>query len=377
MKGEQQQTTIGIIAALLLIFLSLVAVPVIPFGFETPKVLLFELITLGIFLSLLFKGVLTISSGLGVGVGVTLLLIFTSVTFHSSETTWFHNPVRMQGLFLQCMFVLWMLSSSSIVDKFSLKYSPLIGLILLVLSGFLLQDPVTGRSIGLIGEPNSFTGMCVLLGIFSLVALKNSKNKKIIFTTIIILVSTAILFSGSRSSLLAGILSLGMFGLIQTQKISVRNVVIVGSIFLFCTLPLPFFSTENPWENRAMIWQTAVASGLESPLTGHGFGNITQALKNTSEQLQNEVRFQHVDSSHNVLLDWWVQGGIIGVSTLLYCTLFSIKTYIRAGSMLELTLLFACLQLMLFNPVSIVILSVFWWCIGRGFIAIRNINILL
>src|SRR5581483_8960777 len=128
----------------------------------------------------------------------------------------------------------------------------------------------------------------------------------------------------------------------------------------------PFIENKGPFENRGEVWKTAFLSGLEAPLVGHGFGNVEKALKETSMRIGNNIRFQYVDSSHNILLDYWTEGGILGLGLLLIFLFLSFREYIQHHEKSLLAPLLGICTVMLFNPVSVVTLVAFWFLIGQG-----------
>ncbi len=138
-------------------------------------------------------------------------------------------------------------------------------------------------------------------------------------------------------------------------------------ILLFTSLFLPLIQKKKIWENRTEIWSTALAAGLERPILGWGFGNVEFALRETSFLLKNNLRFQYVDSSHNLILDYWVQGGIVGVILILYLIFLTFKKFISKKDRLSLGVFFGVLTVLQFNPVSVVTSIHFWWLIGKMF----------
>lgn len=349
-----------------LLFLPLFCLPFLPFGFETPKVLVFEFIAIGLFFYLLFTNTLHLSKSLQIGVTGIVLLIVTTLVFFYSATMWFNNPIRLQGLFLQIVLLLWMITSYS--QKY-IKFSPTLSLLcftLISISGYFFQHPETGRAIGTLGEPNSYGGMTILLGILTLFSWRNKKFRYIVWGVIFCLSFTAVILSASRSALLAFILFVLLF-ILWKKKISLSKITITALIFMSCSLCLPFVVRTNSWEDRSMIWQTALVSGFSSPLVGHGFGNITSALQKGAVTLENHIRFQFVDSSHNIILDWWVQGGLLGVTTLVYFVYTSLRIFIKHMMIEEFMVLLLSLFILLFNPASVVTLAIFWWVIGKSF----------
>lgn len=133
------------------------------------------------------------------------------------------------------------------------------------------------------------------------------------------------------------------------------------------SLFLPFAQNPDWFENRSLIWQTALEAGQASPIIGTGFGNIQNPIHQAALKLGNPVQYQVVDSSHNFLLDFWVQGGLVGVISILFLIGFALAGLKRQNRLVETTALLGMITAMLFNPVSVVNLLAFWWLIGQGF----------
>ena len=174
-----------------------------------------------------------------------------------------------------------------------------------------------------------------------------------------------ILFSGSRSGFIAfGLQSL--FLLLKYFNVSFSKSAAICLALFISSLLLPFMQRQMVFENRADVWRVAFAAGAEKPIFGWGIGNTEKALHDTSVKINNVVRYQKVDSSHNVFLDWWVQGGIIGLGLFLYIVGSTMLQLIRQKETLHVVLLIGIVTVMSFNPVSIVTLIHFWWILGWG-----------
>jgi O-antigen ligase len=90
------------------------------------------------------------------------------------------------------------------------------------------------------------------------------------------------------------------------------------------------------------------------------------AFKQYDQKLYNRLRGYYVDSSHNFILDWWVQGGFIGLGILLLLLFDAFKSFIRKKEKVYIVLLLGIVSVMSFNPMSVVTLVAFWWIVGLG-----------
>lgn len=293
-------------------------------------------------------------------IGGLIILSLLDFVIFPSTTSFFGNQFRLQGIFLLWhLLVFSLLSSRFNLDKVP-KFIYLLSLILVLVTIPFLGGNENGRAVGLMGEPNALAALAIF--IFPFVFFKQKNLVKIIgFISALII----IFLSGSRSGLLA--IFIQFLFIILASKYSLKKGFIVTFIFLLLGLSLPIIEGGGWFENRAVIWQTVVLSGIESPVLGHGFGNIEQALHQTSISLNNMIQYQSVDSSHNIFLDFWVQGGFVGLFLLITILIHVFKNLISKSKTLELTALIGLLTVMSFNPVSVTTLVGFWWVVGQGF----------
>lgn len=292
--------------------------------------------------------------------GLIILSLLGLVIFPSA-TNFFGNQFRLQGIFLLWhLLVFSLLSSRFNLDKVP-KFIYLLSLILILATIPFLGGNENGRAVGLMGEPNALAASAIFILPFVFFKQKN-------FIKIIGVISALIIIflSGSRSGLIAILIQ--FIFLFLTSKYSLKKGFIVSFVLLTLSLSLPIIEGGGWFENRAVIWQTALLTGLESPILGHGFGNIEHALHQTSITLNNMIQYQLVDSSHNIFLDFWVQGGFVGLFLFIVILIQAFKKLISQSKTLELTALIGLLTVMSFNPVSVVTLVGFWWIIGQGFL---------
>ncbi len=326
---------------------------VLPFGsswYEIPKVLL-SLIAIALLAATFFwrggtwKRVYFLHLGI---IGLSLYSLIAQWT----PTTFFGNPFRLQGILTLWALLIWSVVSSQLKRPRKLALLSWVVLIATLIIALIGRTDSAGRAVGSIGEANA-------LGAFTLFILPLTSS---IWAAMPALVT--IFISGSRSALIGLCVSLGIW--LGAKKFSHTLLVLTACCCLLATLFLPFLDTKQDFDFRADIWRTAIEAGKEKTLTGWGIGNTEVGLKAAAEHTQTFLRYQYVDSSHNVFLDWWVQGGIIGL--ILFTTLlgFSITGLIIHKETALLASLFGVLAVMLFNPVSIAVLVSFWWIIGQG-----------
>jgi O-antigen ligase len=319
----------------LLFFLPFIFIPISSLNFEIPKVILGEFLIELLFVILILKNKFPIKLGqkkLLIPIAIIFLL-----TLNPSSSI-FGNEFRKQGIFLLWHLMLFAIISS--VFKFKilnfkyLKYLLIAELIL----GFLIGFTIDGRIVGTIGEPNALASFVVFLFPFS-----GNLTLSIII----------IFLTGSRAGLIAFVIEIIALFLVK-RKFKLNKIVLICATLILFSLLIPFVTkSESIYENRSEIWTTAFVTGFKSPVFGNGFGNI--ALNS------------RVDSSHNIILDYWIQGGIIGLTAFLFLVYFTIKNFLAKKQTIYLISFLGLFTTMLFNPASVVNLIAFWWLIGVSF----------
>lgn len=347
-----------ILVYLLLFILPLIVTPFLNSYFEPPKVIIAEvLIQVMVVLTIIQRRFKFNQKQLFLAAGLSLLSII-QLLFGQKEM-FFGNAFRLQGVFLLWHLLLFSLISSSLKLRLNTKLI-WVPYLLLFSSIWLFGGNEEGRKIGSLGEPNSLAATFIFL--FPLLSSSGSLLFKIPCLIITVIV---IYLSGSYSAFIALILELIFLGLIKF-KLTLKKAFLTCLILILLSMSLPFLQVSRIYENRAEIWQTAFMAGFSSPIIGGGFGNITNTLKETSWKISNNVRFQFVDSSHNIFLDYFVQGGLIGLTILISLLFLSLKSLLEREQKTFLTAFLGLLVMFSFNPLSVVNLIELWWLIGQG-----------
>jgi len=349
----------------LIFFLPLLVLPLGVSFFETPKVILAELLIELLVLLTLFKAKFNLKFLItfpGFAVSIILFLSIIDLIFLKTETTFFGNAFRLQGIFLLWHLLAFaFISSRTELPKKACLFS-LFSLIILALSVYIFGGDINGRAFGTLGEANSLAGAAIFFLPFGL-----TTPKKWVKFSALILVFLIILASGSRTGALGFLILTIFFGLIYIFKLKLPHAFIVALFISIMSLFLPIYAGGGWYENRAEIWYTSLVAGATSPVLGHGFGNMQSALHQTSLILNNNIQYLVVDSAHNIFLDFWIQGGFLGVLALGLLVIYSIRVFLKRNQTLELMILLGLLITLSFNPVSVSLLVGFWWVLGQGF----------
>lgn len=349
----------------LLFFLPLLVVPWLRFPYETPKVIAAEVVIelLALFLILKKDGfnLKKIDRGFLKGLIIIFILSLFHLIFFRTETTFFGNVFRLQGIFLLWHLMIFSLLSSLI--KFKKIPAPLylVSLLGLMISIFIFGVNSAGRPVGSLGEPNALSAAAIFIWPFLYFSEKKYRLVSLFLPVILIFLSQ------SESAILAFLIQILFILLVQYRKLPIKKAILICFSIIICSLILPFIQGGPTFENRSEVWITAAYSGLKSPLIGSGYGNIEKVLPQSAEILKNNLRFQYVDSSHNFFLDWWMQGGIIGLGMLVFMLLRSFRKLAKEARKTELVCLIGIITVMSFNPASVVTILAFWWILGVSF----------
>lgn len=356
----------------LLFVLPHVVVLSLPLAFETPKVIVAQFAIGILFVVWIFSGNKSKDRWFKTPqiwlIGILLILSIAHTLNSASAISVFGNVFRLQGVILFCYLLLFSFMARDFEPRKIPSILYFLSLLGLYGSVFFYGQSGPGRMVGSLGEANALGATAVFLLPFIFF------SKQFIPRAVSVgVVSILIFLSQSKSALLAFFL-LWLFSL-MVHKTKIPLVIAYGIVLivLITSFLYPFVSrisgyekTYLAYENRGDIWQTAFAAGLESPIIGHGF-IIQEVLHETSKKLPNNfIQYQVVDSSHNFLLDYWVQTGAVGVASILGLIGLTIRSLLIRKDTLGLSCLLIVLAVMSFNPVSIVTLLSFWWLIGRG-----------
>lgn len=370
------------ITVFLLFFLPLIVIPLGYSFFEIPKVLIAETLILTVSVYLFLKhshNLFCFKRKFFYLISAIFVLSLIDLLFFRTSVTLFGNIYRLQGV-----FSLWnlLILSLLIAPNTNLKILPK-KLLLIPLGGlfatvFIYGTDVRGKYVGSLGDANSLAATAVFIWPF---VYFRSEHRIVKIVSLLIAITT-IAISGSRTGILA--LALQLIILLGTRifKLNLIKTVSATAILLLFSLLTPFFDQPGMFENRAEIWKTALTNpynqyqngnfSFTALFIGRGFGNIEQVLPQLSVALDNNVRFQYVDSAHNIFLDWWIQGGLIGIIILFWLTHSTIKTYLDHNDQMLTIAFLGILATLLFNPLSFVNLMQFWWLIGFSFNSVKT-----
>lgn len=374
---------IAFLTYLILFLVPLIVIPGISLRFEPPKVLLAEFLIEVLVVYVITTGKFSLKKASKVLVGIVgglFLLSLFHLIISPTQQNLFGNIFRLQGTILFWHFLALVLVTQNTYFKLKERYIYLSAFIAVCLGSLVFGVNRAGRLIGSLGEPNALGAVIILIFPFVFLSLKN------IWVRLSVLISAigVINYSESKSALVALVLELLFLGIIKIFKGKYLVATISCLIILGFSLTLPILERDyflknntDPFnfrlEDRAEIWQIALNTGLHSPIFGSGIDSIQSQIHETAQDLNLNSQYSIIDSSHNLLLDYWIWGGFIGLFLMSTLIVLTLKNLIKQKALLEMIIFIGLLTVLLFNPTTVSILVAFWWIIGRSFAKSENI----
>lgn len=357
-------------SAIILILIFFLPVLVIPFGpsyFEIPKVIFAQILIQALFIHTLFTKpnyLLKLNLSQILVVLFTVIISIYTLLFTNQNINLFGNAFRLQGIVLFWHLILfWLLIKNF---EFNIPtWIKLASIFFLLASLFLFGANGANRVVGSLGEPNSLIGTILFLWPFVWYIKDKNKYLKIVKIFLLPAILWAIYMTSSRSGFLGFLLQIVFLLLIK--KLNTKIATIISILLFLSFLVLPFFDPRSGIiDSRIEIWKTAFQAGLNNPILGYGIGSIQKILNETSWELLNNVRFQTVDSTHNIFLDWFVQAGILGLFLFVWLNLKTVYNLVKKEDHLELVQFLGIITIASFNPISITLLIYFWWILRNS-----------
>lgn len=362
-----------IISFLLLFITPFVIAPIGTTAFENPKVIFAEgMIILLLLVSVFSNKILVSRNRQTIVYALIILLTLIHLVFFKSSISLFGNEFRNQGIFLFWTLLIFSYLAGKI--KFEkVKWWIFAGLLIIEsIVMFFLPLNESQRYVGTVGEPNALATFAVFVWPFGWFFLKKKEKfsylkKAVLFLPVIII----LYFSGSKSGMIAFAIQI-LFLILDRRKFEFKKVALVCLTAVVISYAFPYFQ-KNPYENRTEVWRSAIGAGQISPFLGNGFGNMDIVLHKAAEKIDLPIQYYYFDSSHNIFLDWWVQGGIIGLVLISILVITAAKGFINSKNEREFILFLGVITCLSFNPTSVGGLLAFWWLIGRGFVKDNSI----
>ena len=355
----------------------LIVVPNIVLRFEPPKVLVSEVLIAFLCVYLIATGKFAlkrVNKYLAVLVGCLFFLSLGHLLLSPTDQNLFGNVFRLQGTVLFWNFLVFALITQNAYFRLKEKSIFLCALIGLGIGSLVFGDNSAGRLIGSVGEPNALAAVSIVVFPFVFLSFKSLWVRMLSLIWIFAIIN----FTESRSALIALIIQLIFIGTVKLFRGKFLPGLIMSVILISLSLLLPVFdrayflqTNTDPYafrfEDRAEIWQVAMLAGAKSPIIGSGIETIQGKINKTAQEINATSQYQVVDSSHNLLLDYWIWGGSIGLILLGILIIWTMINLSKKRLYIESVVLVGLLTVLMFNPTTVSVLLGFWWVIGRSF----------
>lgn len=257
------------------------------------------------------------------------LLMYLSVFIAIDKRAAFTNSIR----FSMYIFVFYLISYKikslkqiSTIIKCFIFTSFLSGIYSLIQIGYIFYlgyriDPSI-RISSFLENPNNLSAYSIL-SIFIVVSLLiNSKNKKfkVLYASLLALLLVNIIFSQSRSALLAIVFGFLLFAILWNRKFLIVSVIIPLVLFIIPQSRVRFLQIFDASQNssRLSIWKITKLIIHDNSILGIGYENFSNSY---STYIKNNLSYSIGEGyvaihPHNIFLKFQVELGILG--TLLF-----------------------------------------------------------
>lgn len=294
---------------------------------------------------------------------ISLLLVITSFLGLDFTHSLFGSYSRNDGLLIFCLTTLSITLFYTYITNNIINLSEIIncivksGIIVSVIGLFkylltiltiipthdLLYD---GREVSTLGQANFYGGFVALI----LTILPISKYKKSIVVHLILTFAVVISYSKTAYFIIFAYYLILVFNLVG-KKLKTQFIVVTAALFLAIVLVLPYIRETEIYrdtfrnnkyyqlnridellnyqniqnDTRIQIYNLALVSIRKKPLAGYGKGNIDAALFELSKHNESVSKLGILDSSHNMLLDYAIEGGIVCAILLIFFYYFIVN----------------------------------------------------
>lgn len=162
------------------------------------------------------------------------------------------------------------------------------------------------------------------------------KNQKILFVILDLLFLFSLIFTKTRGAWLGFLVAIFTLGLLKGKKILLISIIVL--LIIFISLPSVYterfissfnieynLKTNRSNATRIGLWTSAVKMFLDNPINGVGYDQYKNAYIN-NYKIKGIPPFSH---SHNNLLNFAAELGIIGLFSFLYLMFVVLKNLIR------------------------------------------------
>lgn len=211
------------------------------------------------------------------------------------------------------------------------------------------------RFFGNVGQPNQLAFIYALaIAACHYLIIKLESKRHLIFTALVLL-TIGLALTSSRGGLILGLASFLIYALNIKKTPNAKTVLVaiatsvIGFLFGSYLLTIHKLSSENTLSRvitgdnaaRAELIQQAWVQFLHHPLLGVGFGNL---LADSLEHIEQVDWFVFNIHSHNIVMQFAAEFGLLGLALLAMVTFIIFKSYWQSRS-LESSFIFVALSI--------------------------------
>ena len=183
-----------------------------------------------------------------------------------------------------------------------------------------------------------FVGMLIPLGL-GLAFVKRSKEKRILFGFLTLIMTVALFFSLSRGGILSFFSGIALFALLMIQsRVQAKKVWVIGFFLIVLMTYLlylgidpiidRFYKTDVTKEQRLIVWSATWDAIRDFWITGSGLGTFINIFPLYSPV---ETQLSIYDHAHNDYLEFILETGLIGTILLITFITLSVYSFAKSG----------------------------------------------
>ncbi len=194
--------------------------------------------------------------------------------------------------------------------------------------GVITAEAGARRLASVYGSPNNvglFLGRCIPFALAYLL-ITVDRPRRIAAAVCLLLFAAAVVFSQSAGALFIGVpvslVAVLLLVLGRRARLILAGLVVAGIAAFAIALRSARFErlldfNEGTNFYRIRVWQSAINALRDHPLTGLGLDQFLYAFR--SQYIQPDAwQEPNLSHPHNIVLDWWIRLGLVGVAVLLW-----------------------------------------------------------
>lgn len=209
-----------------------------------------------------------------------------------------------------------------------------------ILGDAIVENSGVVRAGGIFSNLNSAGFSCYMSIVFTLLLYLETKDKKLLFFMLILLM--AMLITGSRASMLCLFVTVSFF--VLKRNVNKYLLLTIALSFFLTLFSIPFFykkiivllRLDRGLSGRNVLYDIGLSIINENKLTGIGLGNLKlvgseklMAINDIGAWEKEQLLSHAIQSSHNAYIETTVELGILGLIVLLLLLFILLIKYFK------------------------------------------------